>query len=123
MVNLASLRRQAAAAAMAAFVAMPQAALAQGSQQNVTGGTQQQGGGGSGGGRNEHGWPTDYVAQVGAGTTNGVTTGSSGPEDTATGSPEPSLPELPSAKLCEQWKGSEIHAFCMEKLVSEQDRG
>ena len=118
MANSASLRRQAAAAAMAALVlALPQAGLAQGQQQNVTGGTQQQGGGGSGEGTNEHGWPTDYVAQVGAGTTNGATTGNSGPEDTPTDSPEPSLPELPGAQLCDDWQGSEAYQFCMEKLV------
>ena len=108
----------ATAAAMAALVmALPHAALAQGAQQNVTGGTQTQAGGGSGGGSNKYGWPTDYVAQVGAGTTNGTTTGYSGTKDTPTDNPEPSLPELPSAQLCEQWEGGEIYPFCMEKLV------
>ena len=120
MVNSPRLRRPAAAAAMAALVlALPHAALAQGAQQNVTGGTQSQAGGGSGDNTNEHGWPTDYVAHVGAGTTNGATTGYSGTQETPTDSPEPSLPELPSAQLCAQWKGTEIHPFCMEKLVLE----
>lgn len=122
MAESADRHRLATAAAMAALVlALPHAALAQGAQQNVTGGTQPQAGGGSGDNTNEHGWPTDYVAQVGAGTTNGTTTGYSGPKETPTDNPEPSLPELPSPKLCEQWKGSEIHQFCMEKLVLEQD--
>lgn len=118
MVSSARLRRPAAAAAMAALVvALPQAALAQGAQQNVTGGTQTQAGGNSGDGTNEYGWPTDYVAQVGAGTTNGTTTGYSGTKDTPTDSPEPSLPELPGPQLCEGWKETEIYPFCMEKVV------
>jgi hypothetical protein len=118
MASFANLRPHAAVAAMAALVlALPHAALAQSGQQNVTGSTQSQAGGGSGGNTNEHGWPTDYVAHVGAGTTNGATTGYSGPEDTQTGNPEPSLPDLPSPGLCDPWEGTEAFPFCMEKLV------
>lgn len=118
MVSFPKLRCHAAAAAVAALVSvLPHAAFAQGAQQNVTGGTQPQAGAGSGDNTNEHGWPTDYVAQVGAGTTNGTTTGYSGTKETPTDSPEPSLPELPGAKLCEEWKDTEAYPFCMEKLV------
>lgn len=108
--------RLGAATAMVLFAAAPHAAVAQSDQQNVTGGTQPQADDQSGG-QNEHGWPTDYTAQVGAGTTNGATTGSSGPEDTQAASSEPSLPDLPGPALCDDWKGTEAHQFCMEKLV------
>lgn len=118
MADFATLRCLAAAAVMAAFMlALPHAALAQGAQQNVTGGTQPQAGAEGGGGENEHGWPTDFVTQVGAGTTNSTTTGYSGTDAAPAESPEPSLPDLPSAELCDEWEGTEAHAFCMDKLV------
>lgn len=93
----------------------PGAGLAQSGQQNVTGGAQQQAGDGSSG-ENQYGWPASYVAQVGAGTTSGTTTGYSGTKDQPADT-EPSLPELPGPALCDDWKGTEAHDFCMEKLV------
>jgi hypothetical protein len=123
MVELSKLRCRTTAAAIAALVlalpplSTPESAIAQGAQQNVTGGTQPQAGAEGGGGENQHGWPTDFVTQVGAGTTNSTTTGYSGVEATPSESPEPSLPDLPSAELCDTWEGTEAHPFCMEKLV------
>jgi hypothetical protein len=98
------------------MVACGRTALAQGSQQNVLGSSAGQQGEVSGE-RNAYGWPTDYVAQVGAGVTNGATTGYSGVKESPTDNPKPALPELPSARLCAEWQDSKVHRFCMEKLV------
>lgn len=68
---------------------------------------------------NQYGWPTDYEAQVGAGTTNGVTTGFSGPQEGGGGEGEVSLPPLPSADLCANWQETEAHSACMQKVVQQ----
>lgn len=66
---------------------------------------------------NEYGWPTDYVAQVGAGVTLGSTTGYSGPPEPGGGRQEITLPPLPGADLCDPWEGTDAYPFCMEKVV------
>jgi hypothetical protein len=53
------------------------------------------------------------AAQVGAGTTNGSTTGMSEPEKKDSGNDEP---PLPSAKLCDDYSG-DVHKHCLEVVL------
>ncbi|WP_137388784.1 hypothetical protein [Rhodoligotrophos defluvii] len=113
-----SLKRNAKAVVYAALGALlPGIVFAQGIEESATDTAPQSSS--QDGGTNQYGWPNDYVAQVGAGVTNAITTGYSGIKETQSGSSEVSLPELPSAKLCSEWEGTDAHAFCMEKLVQE----
>lgn len=59
-----------------------------------------------------------YVAQVGAGTTNGTTTGYSGPQSKASKKPgENATPPLPSDKLCKSYEGTAIHEQCLDRVL------
>jgi hypothetical protein len=55
---------------------------------------------------------TGFVAQVGAGTTSGSTTGDSGPKKQAS-SGRIELPALPSKRLCEAYREQPAHQSCI----------
>ncbi len=75
-------------------------------------------GGESGAGFGKSGAPMAYV---GAGTTNESTTGVSGPETEAEAAPgENSLPPLPSADLCEPYKGEPAYDACLWVVLKEK---
>lgn len=57
------------------------------------------------------------VAQVGAGTTSGSTTGSSGPQTPTPG--RISLPALPSAQLCEAYKDTPAYQHCLSVTLRQ----
>lgn len=115
----ASFHRASAALLFLIATALPGLVLAQGIEGPALKGAEAQPNGQGDSGINEYGWPNDYVAQVGAGVTNGTTTGFSGPEETASGDQQISLPPLPSAELCSVWQGTDAYPFCLEKVVQE----
>lgn len=79
--------------------------------------------GDSAGAEDEFGKPKAQVAQVGAGTTNGSTTGFSGPESNVQAAPgENSLPPLPSANMCEPYRDTPAYEACLW-VVLRQDLG
>lgn len=58
------------------------------------------------------------TAQVGAGTTNGTTTGYSGPKDSAEAKPgEVQVPPLPSPELCQFYQNSPAYQACLLKVL------
>lgn len=58
-------------------------------------------------------------AQAGANTTDGTTTGSSGPQKQQSGPPgNLELPSLPSEELCESYDG-EVQAACLVTVTNE----
>jgi hypothetical protein len=54
---------------------------------------------------------------VGAGTSAGATTGSSGPQPE--GGASGGLPPLPAPELCDAYRGQEAHAFCLATVLGE----
>lgn len=66
----------------------------------------------------EFGRPKAPVAQVGAGTTSGSTTGYSGPKgEDDVASAKPSLPPLPSPALCEPYRDTPAHQGCLSVVL------
>ncbi len=59
------------------------------------------------------------VAAVGAGTSNGVTTGVSGP-DQGGGFEPGELPPLPSAELCSDYEGYPAYEHCLALVLVEE---
>ena len=58
------------------------------------------------------------TAQVGAGTTNGATSGFSGSKDSAETKPgEVQLPPLPSPELCQSFQNTLAHQDCLSKVL------
>jgi hypothetical protein len=54
------------------------------------------------------------VAQVGAGTNSGATTGYSGPQPESSGTPgEINVPPLPAASLCDDYRDTPAHQSCL----------
>lgn len=83
-------------------------------QQNLGGNVVQDRQGGTTGGQAREGSSGAQTAQVGAGTTSGTTTGSSGPKDTASGGGgQTELPPLPSAELCDAYKDTPAYQSCL----------
>ncbi|HEV7346218.1 MAG TPA: hypothetical protein VGN60_11370 [Devosia sp.] len=65
------------------------------------------------------GGPQGQIASVGAGTSNGVTTGVSGPDQG--GGLEPGeLPPLPSADLCTDYVDQPAYAYCLALVLAEE---
>lgn len=65
------------------------------------------------------GSPQGQIASVGAGTSNGVTTGVSGPDQG--GGIEPGeLPPLPSAELCTDYVDQPAYAYCLALVLAEE---
>lgn len=79
----------------------------------------QQGQQGQGG---QSGQPKAQVAHVGAGTTDGSTTGVSGPEETAPAG-EISLPPLPSEDLCKSYADTPAYQSCLGVVLRQQAEG
>jgi hypothetical protein len=62
-------------------------------------------------------------AQAGANTTDGTTTGSSGPKEPESGPPgDLELPPLPSAKLCDSYEGA-VRGACLLTATNESPAG
>ena len=80
---------------------------------------QGQGGSGESG---QSGQPKAQVAHVGAGTTDGSTTGVSGPEETAPAG-EISLPPLPSEDLCKSYADTPAYQSCLGVVLRQQAEG
>ena len=58
------------------------------------------------------------AAQVGAGTTSGSTTGSSGPKNVSSPSGI-SLPPLPAAQMCEAYKDTPVYQSCLSVTLRQ----
>lgn len=119
-----NLTRNAAAALLsfAAIAAMsPGPALAQEQRSSPT--SRSEGGGGGGEG-DVFGKPGAPVAQVGAGTTDGSTTGYSGPESHVQAAPgENSLTPLPSADTCEPYRDTPAYQSCLWVVLRQSPEG
>jgi hypothetical protein len=90
------------------------ASLSQAMAQEQRSSPTSRGEGGSAGEGDEFGRPGAPVAQVGAGTTDGSTTGYSGPESNVQAAPgENSLPPLPSADVCEPYRDTPAYQSCL----------
>ncbi|WP_230530871.1 hypothetical protein [Microvirga roseola] len=93
------------AVAAFALLTMPVPAIA---QQNLGGSLSQDRQGGSGQSTQAE------TAQVGAGTTNGTTTGYSGPKDsTSDVRGENTLPPLPGPQLCDAYRDQPFYQSCL----------
>jgi hypothetical protein len=97
--------------------AWPAIATAQEEQRSSATSREQSDGDGRGDGPGKRGAP---VAQVGAGTTDGSTTGYSGPESNTAAEPEEiSLPPLPSADVCEPYQDTPAYQPCLWVALRE----
>jgi hypothetical protein len=77
--------------------------------------------GAHGGNSEEAGQSEAPVAHVGAGTTDGSTTGYSGPEDNAQAQPgEVSVPPLPSADVCEPYRDTPAYQSCLWVVLRDE---
>lgn len=106
----------AGATAMLVALAVASGALGQGNPTANTG----VGRGTSGSGQDAAGGAAQ-TAQQGANTTDGTTTGVSGPDVPSAGPPgviEPPGPPTPS--LCDDWRGTPAYETCLGKVLVEQ---
>lgn len=94
-----------------AAASLPAAAAAQEQRSSPT----------SRGGADAFGHPEAAVAQVGAGTTDGSTTGYSGPEGDGEASPgEVTIPPLPSADDCEPYHDTPAYNACLWVVLRDE---
>jgi hypothetical protein len=108
--------RLSAALLAAAVSGMGEAALAQGSADISTRSQTGRGNTGQGG----FGGPGAPVAHVGAGTTDASTTGYSGPSSVPARPVQTTLPPLPSAELCEPYKGGPAFGSCLSVVLRQK---
>jgi hypothetical protein len=72
-------------------------------------------------GQGEVGKPSAQTAQVGAGTTNGTTTGYSGPKEATASAPgQNEVPPLPRPELCEPYRNTpQAYQSCLRVVLRD----
>ena len=106
------------ALAVALATPTPAAALAQGNRQASDLAQTRRSDTGRG---DEFGRPTAQVAQVGADTTNGSTTGYGGPKgDAGLATGQADSPPLPSPELCKPYKDTLPYRSCLQVVLRQE---